>query len=370
MSAPPVMVGLSGGVDSSVAAWMLQREGRKVATLFMKNWEEDDASGTCPVEADAADARAVAAALGLPFHTRNFAAEYWDGVFTHFLSELEAGRTPNPDILCNREVKFQTFVEHAADLGYPRIATGHYARKDMDAQGRHRLLRGVDPNKDQSYFLHALRQEQLAVAEFPVGALHKPQLRTLAAAAGLPTARKKDSTGICFIGERRFPAFIQRYLTPVPGEIRRVDDGVTLGSHAGLIFHTLGQRGGLHIGGRRDSNGQPWFVAGKDRSTHTLWVVQGEHPALYASTLETEAATWIGGAAPAFSFQCTAQIRYRQSAQACAVDVLADGRLRVRFAAPQRAVTPGQSLVLYQDEVCLGGAVISASDGFMGGLAA
>jgi tRNA-specific 2-thiouridylase len=362
------MVGLSGGVDSSLTAWRLREQGRQVGTLFMKNWEEDDASGICPAEADAADARAVAAQLGLPFFARNFATEYWDGVFAHFLSELQAGRTPNPDVLCNREVKFKTFVEHAADLGYACIATGHYAQKHVDTNGIHHLLRAHDDNKDQTYFLHAISQAQLAVVEFPIGDLDKPQVRMLAERAGLLTSGKKDSTGICFIGERNFPQFIRRYLTPVAGPILRVDDAVEVGRHEGLIFHTLGQRGGLHIGGRRDSNGQPWFVAGKDMQSHILWAVQGDHPALYCLNVLSEAANWITGTAPAVEFSCTAKTRYRQSDQDCKVVVGADGCLSITFAQAQRAVTPGQSVVLYQDNECLGGAVIAATDARFGGL--
>lgn len=363
---PPVIVGLSGGVDSSVTALLLQRAGREVAGLFMKNWEEEDAGGVCPAEQDAEDARAVATLLGIPFHTRNFAAEYWDGVFEHFLSELAAGRTPNPDILCNREIKFRTFVEHAEDLGYERIATGHYARlRRID--GRVELLRGVDPGKDQSYFLHALDQAQLMRAEFPIGHLHKTEVRRLAAEAGLPTQAKRDSTGICFIGEKHFPEFVARYVKPAPGPIVSVD-GERLGEHQGLAFHTIGQRGGLGIGGRRGGSGEPWFVVAKSVADRTLYVVQGEHPALYGGRLRTAAVHWIAGSPPASEFTCTAKIRYRQADQACRVRMLEGGAAEVRFDVPQRAITPGQSVVFYAGEVCLGGAVIEASDAFGGGL--
>ena len=361
-----VLVGLSGGVDSSVTALLLQRAGQDVGGLFMKNWEEDDVDGVCPAESDANDARAIAALLGIPFYGRNFAAEYWDGVFEHFLAELKAGRTPNPDILCNREVKFRTFVEHAQDLGYERIATGHYARlRRQDSQVE--LLRGVDAGKDQSYFLHALDQAQLAVAEFPVGHLWKREVRQIATEAGLPTSAKRDSTGICFIGERNFDPFIARYIAPNPGPMR-TPEGELLGEHRGLQFYTLGQRGGLNIGGRRGGSGEPWFVAAKSLADNTLIVVQGEHPALYGQRLRSEAINWIAGAAPAAAFECTAKIRYRQQDQACHVRLRSDGGVDVEFAQRQRAITPGQSIVFYAGEVCLGGGVIAASDALLGGL--
>ena len=361
-----VLVGLSGGVDSSVTALLLQRAGHTVGGLLMKNWEEDDVDGVCPAESDANDARAIAALLGIPFYGRNFAAEYWDGVFEHFLAELKAGRTPNPDILCNREVKFRTFVEHAQDLGYERIATGHYARlRRQDSQVE--LLRGVDAGKDQSYFLHALDQAQLAVAEFPVGHLWKREVRQIATEAGLPTSAKRDSTGICFIGERNFDPFIARYIAPNPGPMR-TPEGELLGEHRGLQFYTLGQRGGLNIGGRRGGSGEPWFVAAKSLADNTLIVVQGEHPALYGQRLRSEAINWIAGAAPAAAFECTAKIRYRQQDQACHVRLRSDGGVDVEFAQRQRAITPGQSIVFYAGEVCLGGGVIAASDALLGGL--
>lgn len=350
---------MSGGVDSSLAAWLLKQQGRAVAGLFMKNWEEEDASGACPAEADAADAAAVAAQIGIDFHTRNFAAEYWDGVFEHFLAELARGRTPNPDVLCNREVKFKTFVEHAQDLGASRIATGHYARL-RERDGLMQLLKGCDAGKDQSYFLHALDQAQLRVAEFPIGELPKTEVRRLAAAAGLRTHAKRDSTGICFIGERAFEPFVARYLKPTPGPIRDLE-GRLRGEHRGLQFYTIGQRGGLGIGGQRDGSGAPWFVVRKDQAANTLWVVQGEHPALYAPALSTGPMHWIAGAAPASEFRAAAKIRYRQPDQPCTVTVHADGTLRLDFDQPQRAVTPGQSAVLYDGEVCLGGASIECA---------
>lgn len=358
------MLGLSGGVDSSVAACLMKAQGHEVATLFMKNWEEDDPSGTCPAELDAEDARRVAAQLELPFYARNFAIEYWEGVFQHFLDELARGRTPNPDVLCNREVKFKTFVEHAEDLGYPRIATGHYARR-VFANGRHRLLKARDDNKDQSYFLHAISQQQLACAEFPLGELLKPEVRVIAEQNQLVTARKKDSTGICFIGERRFPDFIRRFLTPTPGPIRRLGDGAELGLHEGLMFYTLGQRGGIGIGGVRDSSGEPWYVVGKETATQTLWIAQGDHAALYCREVWTEQPTWLADSPPGEGFSAHAKTRYRQPDQACRVQVGEQG-LRVQFAEPQRAVTPGQSLVLYQGDECLGGAVIARTDARFG----
>jgi tRNA-uridine 2-sulfurtransferase len=370
MKAPRVLVGLSGGVDSSVTALLLKRAGREVGALFMKNWEEDDASGVCPAETDAADARAIAELLGIPFYGRNFAAEYWDGVFEHFLAELKAGRTPNPDILCNREVKFKTFVEHAEDLGYERIATGHYAQLRRQ-DGVVELLRGADPNKDQSYFLHALDQQQLGVAEFPIGHLIKPEVRRLATEAGLPTHAKRDSTGICFIGERNFDPFIARYLAPNPGRMQ-TPEGEIIGEHRGLHFYTVGQRGGLNIGGRKGGSGEPWFVAAKSVADNTLIVVQGDHPALYGQRLHTETINWIAGTPRSAAFRCSAKIRYRQQDQDCLVRVLdpAIGTVEVQFEQPQRAITAGQSVVFYQGEVCLGGGVIALSDGYLGGLQA
>ncbi len=367
MSPAPIIIGLSGGVDSSVAALRLHQSGREVAALFMKNWEEDDASGTCPAEADAADAQAVADHLGIHLHTRNFAAEYWDGVFEQFLAEHRAGRTPNPDVLCNREIKFKTFLDHARDLGADRIATGHYARVGRAPDGEWLLLRAVDHNKDQTYFLYTLGQAQLAVTEFPIGDLPKPQVRAMAGEAGLVTARKKDSTGICFIGERDFAGFLARYLPPLTGTIRSVR-GQVLGEHPGVHFFTLGQRQGLGIGGRSDGNGEPWFVVGKDPDTNTVWVDQGDSPLLYSDRLEAGQLSWVATTAAAGEFACTAKTRYRQPDQECTVTLLADGRCSVRFAQPQRAVTPGQSVVFYQGERCLGGGVIEATNAAHGGL--
>ncbi|MEI2455191.1 MULTISPECIES: tRNA 2-thiouridine(34) synthase MnmA [Lysobacter] len=354
------IVGMSGGVDSSVAALRLRDAGEAVAGLFMQNWA-DDGSGDCRAEDDRRDAVAVSGRLGLPIHFRDFSGEYWAGVFEHFLAEYAAGRTPNPDVLCNREIKFKHFLDAARDLGAEFIATGHYARVEGDG-GRYRLLRAVDRSKDQSYFLHQLGQAQLAATRFPLGDLLKRDVREMARAAGLPTAAKKDSTGICFIGERDFREFLSRYLPAREGEIRS-PDGRVVGRHPGVFYFTLGQREGLNIGGVRGFEPAPWYVVGKDVAGNVLYVDQGsDSPWLRSQTLWSEAAHWIDGSPPSRRFACTAQTRYRQPDQACEVEVLDDGRLRVRFAEPQRAVTPGQSLVLYDGEACLGGAVIAATD--------
>ncbi len=361
-----VMLGMSGGVDSSVAALLLQRDGHQVEGLFMQNWEDDGRHGPCTTDADRKDAVAVCGRLGIPFHVRNFAAEYWDGVFEHFLAEYRAGRTPNPDVLCNREIKFKTFLDEARALGAEKIATGHYARVDCH-DGRYRLLRAVDAAKDQSYFLHALGQNQLAATLFPLGEIEKPRVRELARQAHLPTHAKKDSTGICFIGERDFRSFLAEYIPARPGEMR-TPRGELIGEHQGVMYYTLGQRNGLGIGGRRHAGGEPWFVVGKDVAANVLYVAQGsENHWLQSQRLHTEAANWIAGAAPAKHFRCSARSRYRQTDQDCSVSVRQDG-LEVRFDQPQRAVTPGQSVVFYAGEVCLGGAVISATDAAFGGL--
>jgi len=361
-----VMLGISGGVDSSVAALLLQRAGYEVEGLFMQNWEEDDRSGPCTTDADRKDAVAVCGRLGIPFHARNFAAEYWDGVFEHFLAEYRAGRTPNPDVLCNREIKFKTFLDEAHALGADRIATGHYARVDC-VDGRYRLLRAVDAAKDQSYFLHALGQQQLAATLFPLGGIEKPRVREMAREAALPTHAKKDSTGICFIGERDFRGFLSQYIPARRGEMR-TPDGELIGEHQGVMYYTLGQRNGLGIGGRHGAGGEAWYVVGKDVAANVLYVAQGgENHWLYSRRLRSETPSWVDGAAPATRFRCTARTRYRQADQACEVSVT-DGGLEVRFDEPQRAVTPGQSVVLYDGEVCLGGAVIAATDAPYGGL--
>ncbi|MBW8851189.1 MAG: tRNA 2-thiouridine(34) synthase MnmA [Xanthomonadales bacterium] len=364
MAAPRIIVGMSGGVDSSVAALVLRDAalagGPAVAGLFMTNWA-DDGSGDCRAEDDRRDAVAVCGRLGLPIHFRDFSKEYWAGVFEHFLAEYAAGRTPNPDVLCNREIKFKHFLDAARELGADAIATGHYARVDA-RDGAWRLLRAVDRSKDQSYFLHQLGQSQLAATRFPLGGLIKTKVRRMAAEAGLPTAAKKDSTGICFIGERDFRSFLSQYLPARPGPMV-TPDGRRIGEHPGVFYFTLGQREGLHIGGVKGFAAAPWFVVGKRVADNTLIVDQGsDSPYLFSHRLWTEPAHWIAGAPPARAFACTAQTRYRQRDEACTVEVRDDGTLAVGFADPQRAVTPGQSLVLYDGEVCLGGAVIAATD--------
>ena len=360
MSAARIVVGVSGGVDSSVAALMLRDAGFEVTGLFMQNWAEDG-SGDCRGEDDRRDAVAVCGTLGLPIRFRDFSREYWDGVFQHFLSEYAVGRTPNPDVLCNREIKFKHFLDAAHELGAGAIATGHYARVDFFA-GRYRLLRAQDRGKDQSYFLHQLGQHQLAATRFPLGELHKDEVRRIAAEQRLPTAAKKDSTGICFIGERDFREFLGRYLPARTGEIRD-PDGNRVGEHPGVFYYTLGQREGLHIGGVRGRAQAPWFVVGKDVERNLLYVDQGhDSPWLQSRSLRTETMHWISGHAPASHFSCTAQTRYRQPDEDCEVDVNDDGSVTVRFAHSQRAVTPGQSLVLYDGDSCLGGAVILQCD--------
>ncbi|SDI71464.1 tRNA 2-thiouridine(34) synthase MnmA [Billgrantia gudaonensis] len=365
MTATPgkVIVGMSGGVDSSVSALLLLEQGYRVEGLFMKNWDEDDGTEYCTAKADLADAEAVCEKLGIKLHTANFAAEYWDNVFEHFLAEYRAGRTPNPDILCNREIKFKVFLEYAEMLGADKIATGHYvrqreARGSIDGQLRPRLLKGLDANKDQSYFLHAVPEAAIARTLFPVGELEKPEVRALAERHGLATARKKDSTGICFIGERRFRDFLKQYLPAQPGVIA-TPEGDVIGEHMGLMYYTLGQRQGLGIGGLADYPEEPWYVAAKDLERNVLVAVQGKHhPLLYTDGLATEAMEWIAGAPPADAGRLTAKVRYRQADVPCTFRTREDGGVEVRFDDPQRAVTPGQSLVLYDGEICLGGGVI------------
>ncbi len=356
-----IIVAMSGGVDSSVAALTLKNQGRKVAGMFMKNWEEDDRFGACSADEDVADADAVAGQLGISLHRRNFSAEYWDFVFENFLDEYKAGRTPNPDILCNREIKFRTFLDHARDLGAERIATGHYARTDQ-ANGEHRLLRGKDNNKDQSYFLYTLGQDQLAFTEFPVGEMDKPDVRRFAEKAGFNVHDKKDSTGICFIGERNFREFLSEYIAPHPGEIHTAD-GQLIGEHQGLMFHTLGQRQGLGIGGVKGFADAPWYVLHKDTDTNTLYAGQDhDHSWLLARHLHASQLTWTSGEAPLAGSQLQAQVRYRQKPQPCTVLDVHNDTMNLHFEQPQRAVTPGQSVVLYDDQVCLGGGIIDGSD--------
>ena len=363
-----VVVGLSGGVDSSVSAWLLKQQGYEVVGLFMKNWEDDDDSEYCSTRQDWLDAASVADVLGIDIEHVNFAAEYKDRVFAEFLREYQGGRTPNPDVLCNAEIKFKAFLDHAMRLGAEKIATGHYARVRFDeAAGRHELLKGLDPSKDQSYFLHRLNQAQLARTLFPVGELHKSEVRRIAQEIGLPVAAKKDSTGICFIGERPFREFLNRYLANQPGPIRD-DRGRVLGEHVGLSFYTLGQRKGIGIGGVKDRGAprgggehDPWFVARKDLERNTLYVVQGhDHPWLQSHRLQADEASWIAGQAPAPG-SYAAKTRYRQADAACVIEASSQAQVAASFADAQWAVTPGQSAVFYDGEVCLGGGFIASA---------
>jgi len=359
-----IVVGLSGGVDSAVSAWLLKCQGHEVVGIFMKNWDDDDTEQYCSANADFVDAAAVADVIGIELEHVSFAADYKDRVFAEFLREYRAGRTPNPDVLCNAEIKFKAFLDHAMSRGAEMIATGHYARVRAAGQGEFELLKGLDASKDQSYFLHRLNQAQLARTLFPVGELKKAEVRRIAADIGLPVAQKKDSTGICFIGERPFREFLSRYLDHEPGPIRD-DRGRQLGRHVGLSFYTLGQRQGLGIGGVKDKDSPgradhaPWYVARKDHERNTLLAVQGhEHPWLYSSALWAADVSWVSGRPPRPG-RYTAKTRYRQVDAPCELAVGADGAFTLRFDAPQWAVTPGQSAVLYAGEVCLGGGVIA-----------
>jgi tRNA-specific 2-thiouridylase len=355
-----VIVGMSGGVDSSVSAVLLIEQGYQVEGLFMKNWEEDDGTDYCTAREDLADAQAVCDKIGIKLHTANFAVEYWDNVFEHFLEEYKAGRTPNPDILCNREIKFKAFLDYAMVLGADLIATGHYVRR-RDIDGRTELLKGLDANKDQSYFLHAVGGEQIAKTLFPVGELEKPAVRAIAEKHDLATAKKKDSTGICFIGERRFSDFLKQYLPAQPGEIKTTE-GEVIGRHNGLMYHTIGQRQGLGIGGLKDASDDPWYVLIKDLENNELIVGQGnDHPWLFSQALIASDIYWVNPVDLTTPRQLTAKVRYRQGDQQCTLEQTATG-YRVTFAEPQRAVTPGQSVVFYDGEICLGGGVIEVAE--------
>lgn len=357
-----VIVGMSGGVDSSVSALLLLQQGYQVEGLFMKNWDEDDGTEYCTAKDDLIDAQTVCDKLSIKLHTANFAAQYWDNVFEHFLEEYQAGRTPNPDILCNKEIKFKVFLQYAEALGADFIATGHYVRTEQ-RNGHTYLLKGLDNNKDQSYFLHAVGEDEFAKTLFPIGELEKPTVRKLAAQYDLITHNKKDSTGICFIGERRFKDFLEQYLPAQPGDI--IDDhGNIIGQHNGLMYHTIGQRQGLGIGGLKGGSEAPWYVADKDLTHNQLIAVQGKnHPLLFSKALIASQPHWINTNTAHTPLSCLAKTRYRQPDQACEVSWLADNKLLVNFTQAQRSITPGQSVVFYQGDVCLGGAVIETAVG-------
>ena len=351
-----VIVGLSGGVDSSVAALQLLRQGWQVEGLFMKNWEEDDDAEYCSAAQDLADARAVAQLLDIPLHTVNFATEYWDRVFAYFLAEYRAGRTPNPDVLCNREIKFKAFLDYALHLGADKIATGHYAGLRC-VDDTWQLVRAHDENKDQTYFLYMLGQHALRHTLFPLTDIDKPVVRELATGAGFPNHEKKDSTGICFIGERRFRDFLSRYLPANPGDIRTTT-GQRIGRHQGLMYYTLGQRQGLGIGGVSNAPDEPWYVVGKNLADNVLTVAQGhDHPLLFRESLSAQQLHWVNGSPPGQVLRCMARCRHRQPLQDCSVEHR-NGVAHVQFDRPQRALTPGQSVVFYDHDVCLGGGII------------
>ena len=366
MAKKRVVIGMSGGVDSSVSAWLLKEQGYEVIGLFMKNWEDDDNNDFCSARSDWIDAVSVADVVGVDIEAVNFAAEYKDRVFAEFLREYQAGRTPNPDVLCNAEIKFKAFLDHAIRLGADLIATGHYARV-RENEGNFELLKAADASKDQSYFLHRLNQQQLSKTLFPLGEIKKTEVRRIAEQIGLPNARKKDSTGICFIGERPFREFLNRYLSYQHGPIK-TPEGDIVGEHVGLSFYTLGQRKGIGIGGSRkhrhaDGTSEPWYVAAKDIPNNTLYVVQGhDHPWLMSAGLEASQASWVAGSAPN-EIQLAAKTRYRQADVSCACRVVSHETFKMDFTTPQWAVTPGQSAVFYNGDVCLGGGIITERQG-------
>jgi tRNA-specific 2-thiouridylase len=353
-----VVVGMSGGVDSSVSAYLLKQQGYQVEGLFMKNWEEDDNDEYCAATEDLKDAQTVSDKLGITLHTINFSAEYWDNVFEYFLAEYKAGRTPNPDIMCNKEIKFKAFLEFAAEeLSADYIATGHYVQRSSET-GNWQMLRGLDDNKDQSYFLYTLGEQHISQTLFPIGHLEKPRVREIALEQNLVTHDKKDSTGICFIGERKFKDFLAQYLPAQPGEIETAE-GKIIGKHEGLMYHTLGQRKGLLIGGMKEYGDEPWYVVDKDIERNVLIVGQGaNHPRLYSTGLLANQLHWVDRKGPQQAIKCSVKTRYRQQDIPCQITPHSDGSLLVEFDEPQKAVTPGQSAVFYQNEICLGGGII------------
>ncbi len=351
-----VIVGMSGGVDSSVAAQCLIEQGYQVEGLFMKNWEQDDDEDYCAAADDLKDAQQVCDKLNIKLHSVNFADQYWDRVFQHFLDEYSAGRTPNPDILCNKEIKFKAFLDYALQLGADFIATGHYVQSAQN-EGVFELLKGLDANKDQSYFLYTLNQQQLSHSLFPIGHIEKPEVRKLAEKSAFITHDKKDSTGICFIGERKFKDFLQRFIPAQPGDIKTLD-GQIIGKHAGLMYYTLGQRKGLGIGGVKNASEEPWFSVRKDLDNNILYVAQGDDSALYHTQLSASQLSWVSGEMPSLPYTCHAKVRYRQSDQACTIVSFDNKSVTVKFEQAQRAITPGQSVVFYQQNICLGGGVI------------